>query len=164
MNREQKWLGFYFAVQQVREHLGVSDGEARRLLREACAGSVKSQRQLYDRRTGEHLEPPEGLTSKPWREDDIDLIEDEDGTPYFVDVDEDDFRFWLQSLSTPEKKGRGAPKDDLARKTIAKLNLPADMSNADVHQRVANQLKAEGYRDVPSLSVIKRARANKLTN
>jgi hypothetical protein len=164
MKPEPKWLNFYYAVQNVRERLGVSDGEARRLLREACAGSVKSQRQLYDRRTGHDLEAHEGLRSKHWREDDMDLVEEEDGSPYFVDVDEEDFRFWLDNLLKSKTKRRGASKDDLARKIIAKLNLPADMSNVEVHQRVGADLKADGIRDIPSLSVIKRIRAKKSVN
>jgi hypothetical protein len=161
MKLEQKWMNFYYAVQEVRERLGVSDGQARRLLREACAGSVKSQRQLYDRRTGQGLEEHERLTSKRWREDDMDLVEEEDGSPYFVDVDEADFRYWLDNLPKSTRKRRGAPKTDLVRKIIAGLNLPAGMSNGEVHQRIAEKLKVDGIRDIPSPSVVKRARANK---
>jgi hypothetical protein len=47
------------------------------------------------------LEPPERLTSKHWRDDDMDLVTDGDGTDYFVDVDEEDFRYWLDNLKEP---------------------------------------------------------------
>jgi hypothetical protein len=62
------------------------------------------------------------------------------------------------------KKPRAAPKDDLARNTIAKLNIPAEMTNKEALQRVVEVLSAQGIRNVPSLSVIKRARAKKSMN
>ena len=48
--------------------------------------------------------------------------------------------------------------------TIAKLKLPAEMTNAEVHQRICKQLNTEGINDVPSLSVIKRIRSKKSMN
>jgi hypothetical protein len=160
MTEERKWLNFYYAVQEVRERLKVSDGEARRLLRE-CR-SVKTQRQPYDPQTGQDLEPPERLTSKHWRDDDMDLARDEDGTPYFVDVDEADFRFWLDNL--PKVKPRAMPKVKLAQLALAALDLPADTPNPEAEKRVNDWLKDNRYPTVSKSTVVRARQANKLMN
>ena len=100
-----------------------------------------------------------------WRQRDVDCSgSDADGCTLVAMLNEDDFRRWREAKPTPKTKGRGAPKDDLARKTMAELNLPGGMSNTEVHQRIAKELNAQGIRNVPSLSVIKRVRAKKSMN
>jgi hypothetical protein len=162
MNRN--WLNFYHAAEEVQQRLRVSVGVARRMLRDACAtGDVRSQREPYDPKTGAGEGPPELVKPSDWKRDEVDLVTDADGCDYFVDVDEADFHYWLDNLPKSTRKRRGAPKTDLVRKTIAALNLPAGMTNGEVHQRIAEKLKADGIRDIPHLSVVKRARAKKST-
>jgi hypothetical protein len=165
MTPERRWLNFYDAAKGVRKRLRVSGGVAQRMLREACAkGDVRSLREPYDPTTGQGEGPPELVKPSQWKQDDIDLMTDDVGCKYFVDVDEEDFDFWLDSMpKAKDKETRAAPMDNLARKTIAKLNLPDDMSNTEVHDRIGKQLKAERRR-VPSLSVIKRIRTKKPMN
>jgi hypothetical protein len=162
MNSERRWLNFYDAAKEVRKKLGVSVGKAQTMLREVCAkGDIRTQREPYNPATGQGQAPPERVKPSQWKQDDIDLLTDADGCNYFVDLDEEDFEYWLGSLAEPKIKKRTAPMEELARKTIAKLGLPADMSNTEVHQAIGKELKG---RRVPSPSVIKRLRANKSTN
>jgi hypothetical protein len=160
MMEERKWLNFYYAVQEVRERLKVSDGEARRLLRE-CR-SVKTQRQPYDPRTGLDLEPPERLTSKHWRDDDMDLARDEDGTPYFVDVDEADFRFWLdnQARSSAPAERRSSQKRDQARQAVQALwpdGVPKVLHNKKIEKEIGDLLKAKGQPEISRDTILRAA-------
>jgi hypothetical protein len=162
MKSEQRWLNFYDAAKEVRKKLGLSVGKAQTMLREVCAkGDIRTQREPYDPTTGQGQGPPELVKPSQWKQDDIDLLIDADGCAYFVDLDEEDFEYWLGSLTETRAKKRTSPMGDLARKTIAKLNLPGDMSNTEVQQAIGRELKG---RRVPSLSVIKRIRAKKPTD
>jgi hypothetical protein len=162
VTQEEQWLNFHDATKEVRKKLGVSVGKAQAMLREACAsGDVRSQREPYDPATGQGQAPPERIKPMQWSEDNIDLLIDADGCAYFVDVDAEDFDYWLDNQSKRKTKDRARPMDALARSTIAKLDLPDDMSTVEVHQRIGKELKTQG-RQVPSLSVVKRIRSNKI--
>ena len=77
-----------------------------RMLRVACAsGDVRSQRQPYNPATGIDEGPPEPIKPSDWTRDQLDLVRDADGCEYFVDVDEDDFRYWLNRQSTQPTAG-----------------------------------------------------------
>lgn len=159
MTQEREWLNFHDAAKEVRKKLGVSGGKAQATLREACGkGDVRSRGEPYDPATGQGQAPPELIRPSQWKAEDIDLLIDADGCAYFVDVDAEDFDYWLGSLTKPKTKGRSRPMEDLARETIEKLNLPDDMSHSEVHHCIGKELEAR-HRRVPSMSVIKRIRA-----
>jgi hypothetical protein len=116
MNQDRQWLSFHDAVKEVRKKLGVSIGKAQAMLRDACAkGDVRSQREPYDPTTGEGQAPPERVKPSQWKQNTIDLLIDADGCAYFVDVDAEDFDYWLDNLPKPKTKDRAKPMDDLAR-------------------------------------------------
>jgi hypothetical protein len=102
---ERRWLNFYIAAEEVLQRLGVSGGVAQKMLREACAhGDIRSQREPYDPVTNEGQGPPEFVKPSEWAKDQVDLLTDDDGCINLVDVDEDDFRHWLdQQKPSPQK-------------------------------------------------------------
>jgi hypothetical protein len=115
------WLNFYLAAYDIEHWLRVSGGMARRMLREACAsGDVRSQKQPYYRGEGEG--PPEVVKPSEWLKDQVDLAQDEDGCKYWVDVDEKDFRYWLDQLSTTSDEP--SPRDAAIVKRLKAGNRP----------------------------------------
>jgi hypothetical protein len=108
------------------------------------------------------LEEPERLTSKHWRDDDMDLVTDGDGTAYFVDVDEEDFRYWLDNLSGPKAKPRATPKNKLAQLALAELRLPADTPDPEAEKQVNDWLKAKGFPSVSKSTIVRARQTNKL--
>src|SRR5262249_58923673 len=98
---EHHWLNFYLAANEIEQRLSVSGGVAMRMLRQACAsGDVRSQGQPYNPATGIDEAPPETIKPSDWTQREVDLECDADGCKYFIDVDEDDFRYWLNQQST----------------------------------------------------------------
>jgi hypothetical protein len=107
------WLHFRLAVGEIMECLGVSAGAAQTMLRDACAsGEVRSQREPYNPVTGQGQAPPELIKPSEWAKDQVDLVIDADGCGYFVDVEEDDFRHWLdqQKLLPQDPPLKSKPK------------------------------------------------------
>jgi hypothetical protein len=77
------------------------------MLRQACAsGDVRSRRQPCNPATGIDEGPHEPVKPSDWTRGEVDLEFDADGCGYFVDVDEDDFRYWL-GTPTQGKSVRG---------------------------------------------------------
>jgi hypothetical protein len=102
MRRERPWLNFYNAADQIVWRLAVSEGVGQTMLREACAsGVIRSQREPYDPVTKEGQAPPEFVKPSEWSKDQVDLMTDKDGCSFFVDVDEGDFRYWLDQQKPP---------------------------------------------------------------
>jgi hypothetical protein len=119
------WLSFYEATREIEGKLGVSPGKAQSMLRQACAsGEVRSQKEPYvivghepqGQAPSQRIEPSE------WRERELDLTTDQTGCRYFVDVDEADFRYWLnQQKANNQPKRRATPKRNLADLAVETL-------------------------------------------
>ena len=157
------WLSFYIAANEIEQRHGVSGGVAMRMLRDACAsGDVRSQRQPYNPATGIDEGPPEPVKPNDWRRDQVDLECDADGCKYFVDVDEDDFRYWLNGTTKNNQKvtNRGSPKRRLAEHAIKKLwpgGIPSNLLNKQIEKEVADWLKQQGLAQVSRESILRAA-------
>jgi hypothetical protein len=108
------WLSFYDVTREIEGKLDVSPGRAQSMLRQACAsGEVQSQKEPYVivRHAPQGQAPPQRIEPSEWREHEIDLMTDEDGCRYFVDVDEADFRYWLgQQKAKPKSEVGKRPR------------------------------------------------------
>jgi hypothetical protein len=103
------WLSFYEAVKEIEIKFHVSPGKAQSFLRQICAtGEVRSQKQPYVivHQEAEGQAPPQRIEPSEWRQREIDLMTDEDGCKYFVDVDKADFRYWLNQQGGKPKQGK----------------------------------------------------------
>jgi len=136
------WLSFHFAANEIEQRLGVSGGMAMRMLRDACvSGDVRSQRQPFNPATGIDEGPPEPIKPSDWTNTQLDLECDADGCRYFVDVDEDDFRYWLDKQGSPQKLKivRPSRKRALARQAIGQIwpsDIPKDVPNPQILNEV----------------------------
>jgi hypothetical protein len=158
-----EWLSFDIAVNEIEKRLGVSGGVARRKLREACAsGDVRSQGQPYNPATGIDEGPAEPIKPGDWRRYEVDLECDADGCRYFVDVDEDDFRYWLNGATNnnAQKANRGSPKRRLAEQAINKLwpgGIPSSVLNKEIEKAVGEWLKQQGLAQVSRDTILRAA-------
>jgi hypothetical protein len=144
---EHHWLNFYFAAKEIEQRLSVSGGVAKRMLRVACAsGDVRSQRQPCNPTTGIDEGPPEPIKPSDWTRDQLDLVRDADGCKYFVDVDEDDFRYWLNQQPTQPTAGG---KQSRIIRLLAEM-FPSGVPNRDDCPR--QPLTAELIKRDPTLS------------
>jgi hypothetical protein len=70
-------INFYEAVSQIKARLGISDGKAESMLRQACAsGEIRSQKEPYTVMDGWQAVsagPPEVIEPREWREHEIDM-------------------------------------------------------------------------------------------
>jgi hypothetical protein len=161
---ERTWLDFSLAADEVEKQLGVSGGEARRMLRQACAsGAVRSQRQPYNPSTGIEEGPPEPAKPSDWNHDQVDLVRDADGCRYFVDLDEADFRYWLNSATKNNAQkvtNRGSPKRRLAEQAIKKLwsgGIPSNVLNKEIEKAVGDWLKQQRLAQVSRETILRAA-------
>ena len=158
------WLCFNIAANEIEQRVGVSGGVAMRMLRQACAsGDVRSQRQPYSPATGIDEGPPERIRPSDWTKREVDLECDVDGCKYFVDVDEDDFRYWLNSAikSNAQKvTNRGSPKRRLAALAINKLwpgCIPSNLLNKQIVKAVGEWLKQQDLAQVSPDTILRAA-------
>jgi hypothetical protein len=145
-------LNFHFATKEIRAKLAVSLGKAQSMLRQRCAsGEIRSQKQPHT--TSPHHEflqtegPPERIEPSEWREHDIDVMTDEDGCQYVVDVDEADFRYWLdQQKAIPEQGKQGVPEQEQGKQPLIMKYLAELFPNRPVPDPAyypRNRLRAE---------------------
>jgi hypothetical protein len=164
---ERSWLSFYIAVNEIEQRLGVSGGVASRKLRDACAsGDVRSQRQPYNPATGIDEGPPEPIKPSDWWRDQVDLETDADGCRYFVDVDEADFRYWLNGATNnnAHRASSRSPKRRWAEQAINKLwpgGIPSSVLNKEIEKEVGKWLKQQGVLTQVSRETILRAAGRK---
>ena len=165
---EREWLNFYFAANEIEQRLGVSGGMAMRMLRQACAsGDVRSRRQPCNPATGIDEGPHEPVKPSDWTHRQLDLECDADGCGYFVDVDEDDFRYWLNSATKNNAQkvtNRGSSKRRLAEAAINKLwsgGIPSNVLNKEIEKAVGEWLKQEGLAHISSDTILRAARRKK---
>ena len=158
------WLSFYLATNEIEQRLGVSGGVAERLLRDACAsGDVRSQRQPYNPATGIDEGPPETVRPSVWSCDQVDLVRDADGCKYHVDVDEADFRYWLNGATKNNAKkvtSRGSPKRRWAQQAINKLwpgGIPSNLLNKEIEKAVGEWLKQQRLAPVSRETILRAA-------
>jgi hypothetical protein len=104
---DDNWLPFHFAAMEIKAARGVSLGKAKAMLRELCASEIGSRKQPYSIVNGEPRGegPPEPIAPHEWREHAVDMMADDDGCNYFVDVNVADFRY---SLKLKQKQKRPA--------------------------------------------------------
>src|SRR6266567_4734402 len=96
---EEDRLSSHFAVQEIERKLSVSRGKAQATLRKLCAGGeVRSWKQPHT--NGQEQGPSERIEPSEWRHREIDLMTDDDGCQYFVDVSVVDLE---GQLRTPER-------------------------------------------------------------
>jgi hypothetical protein len=174
MNNDDDWLNFHFASRDIEGNLGVSAGEAQAMLRQACAspGRIRSRKQPYIvvGREAECQGPTERIEPSEWRNREIDLMTDNDGCRYFVDVRESDFRYWLDNqqktkLTKTKPKPRAKKKRDLAElavKTIWPDAGQGGLTNSEIVQQVGEWITAYlGRKHDISLETILRAAGRK---
>ena len=161
---ERDWLNFYFAANEIEQRLGVSGGMAMRMLRQACAsGDVRSRRQPCNPATGIDEGPHEPVKPSDWTRGEVDLEFDADGCGYFVDVDEDDFRYWLNSATKNNAQkvtNRGSSKRRLAEAAINKLwsgGIPSNVLNKEIEKAVGEWLKQQGLAQVSRDTILRAA-------
>ena len=170
MNNDDDWLNFHFASRDIEGKLGVSAGEAQATLRQACAspGRVRSRKQPYIvvGHEAAYQGPTERIEPSEWRNREIDLMTDDDGCRYFVDVRETDFRYWLdnQQKTKPTKtkpKPRAKKKRDLAElavKTIWPGAVPANVTNSQIAKQVGDWITAHcGKHDISQETILRAA-------
>ena len=165
---ERDWLNFYFAANEIEQRLGVSGGMAMRMLRQACAsGDVRSRRQPCNPATGIDEGPHEPVKPSDWTRGEVDLEFDAHGCGYFVDVDEADFRYWLNSATKNNAQkvtNRGSSKRRLAEAAINKLwsgGIPSNVLNKEIEKAVGEWLKQEGLAHISSDTILRAARRKK---
>jgi hypothetical protein len=161
---ERPWLNFYFAANEIEQRLGVSGGMAMRMLRQACAsGDVRSRRQPCNPATGVDEGPHEPVKPSDWTRGEVDLEFDAHGCGYFVDVDEADFRYWLNSATKNNAQkvtNRGSPKRRLAEHAIKKLwpgGIPSNLLNKQIEKEVADWLKQQDLAQVSPDTILRAA-------
>jgi hypothetical protein len=157
----EEWLNFHLAAEEIAQRCDVSVGVAQRMLREACAqGDIRSQREPYSRK-GQEIEgegPPELIKPSEWLRDQVDLTTDADGCEYFVDVNEDDFRYWLdrQTTNTTDNKSTRPRRDHVSR-IITELwpgEIPKELVNKAVVKLVRDKLAKDcEQKNLPLLAV-----------
>jgi hypothetical protein len=105
MTSDDDLLDFHYAVMGIRAKLGGSLGKAQSVLRQLCAsGEVRSQKQPHNTSFRDEFiqweGPPEDIEPSEWREREIDLMTDDNGCRYLVNVSKSDFRYWLDQQPT----------------------------------------------------------------
>jgi len=114
MIAEDDRIDFSEAVKLLEQELGMSTGEAGFTLRELCVSrKVRSERERYAV-VGEglgkagllRLSEPTPVEPREWRDRDLDLETEEDGSWYDVKVSRGDVRYWLanQAEEKPENE------------------------------------------------------------
>jgi hypothetical protein len=102
-----EWLNFHYAANEIKAKLGVSIGKAQSQLRQLCAnGEIRSQKQPYVvvYHEAQMQGPPERIEPSEWRDREVDLMTDNYGCWYFVDVNKDDFQYWLNQQKAEAKE------------------------------------------------------------
>lgn len=160
LDEADNWFNFYFAAEEVEERLSVSGGVARRMLRGACAsGDIRSVRQLYDPRDSSAEEMPEPVPPGDWKREEVDHATFGEYV-YIVDLNKDDFAYWLDKQAAPAAEPRTAHKRDLAGQAVADLwanGVPKELLNKRIEELVADWLKAKGLPEISRDTILRAA-------
>ena len=109
---DDNWTSFDDAVRHIERELGVSTGKAQMILRQLCAaGEVQSKKyRMVESKDGEEQlpTPPERIAARAWRDREVDLMTDDDGCQYLVDVSGVDVRYWLHVSRFLQEQGKQA--------------------------------------------------------
>src|SRR5436190_19618857 len=80
------------------------------MLRQLCAaGEVQSKKyRMLESKDGEEQlpMPPERIAPREWRDREVDLMTDDDGCQYLVDVSGVDVRYWLHASRFHQEQGK----------------------------------------------------------
>jgi len=162
------WIVFSDAAWMIGKGLRYSAGLAEATLRGLCAsGEVRSIRTKYTYilDDGEPERVPERATfvrPSEWRGTEVDF----EGN---IEVSEEDLRFWLdrQGATQPTDPEDERPltrqqwKQNTAKKAIAELwpdgIIPGDLTNPQIEQRVAEQMKKMGAVPVSRDTILRAA-------
>jgi hypothetical protein len=129
MTTDDDWLNFHYAVMEIKAKLGLSIGKAQSILRQLCgSGEVRSQKQPYITAVRWELQeegPPERIEPGEWRSREIDLMTDDLGCRYLVDVSKSDLEYWLhQQRGKPELGKQALVMKYLAEKFPGQQRVP----------------------------------------
>jgi hypothetical protein len=145
MIADDDWLNFHYAVMEIKAKLGVSIGKAQSILRQLCgSGEVRSQKQPYTTTVLDEFQgggPPQKIEPCEWREREIDLMTDDDGCRYIVDVRKGDFGYWLDQQKPAKPKTKATPKLDLAKLAIQALwphGIPKELMHKQIEAPMAD--------------------------
>ena len=158
------WIAFSEAAREIEERLNVSVGHSQVTLRNLCAnGEVRSVRIKYDIDPYDpDATPVEVKMVRPseWRTTEVDLDD-------VIEVSESDLEYWLRQQGAPpaaviERQLMPRPqwKQVLARKAIAELwpnDIPEDLVNAQIEQRVCERLKRMGAPPISRDTILRTA-------
>ena len=101
---DDNWTSFDDAVRHIERELGVSTGKAQMILRQLCAAG-QSKKYTKDGEEGVPT-PPERIAARAWRDREVDLMTDDDGCQYLVDVSGVDVRYWLHVSRFLQEQGK----------------------------------------------------------
>lgn len=145
MIADDDWLNFHYAVLEIKAKLGVSIGKAQSILRQLCgSGEVQSQKQPYTTTVLDEFQgegPPQKIEPCEWRDHEIDLMTDNDGCRYIVDVCKSDFGYWLYQQKPAKPKTKATPKLDLAKLAIQALwpnGIPKELMHKQIEAPMAD--------------------------
>jgi hypothetical protein len=163
MMRDEPYIHFLSAAEEIHKQLELSRGAAQKRLREVCAsGDIRVWKEPYSStvRGEPHGEgPPEFVNAAEWRATEVDQATDEDGCHYWVRLSEEDFEYWLSQ----QKKPRAKPlprKRALAKQAISELwadgIIPETVTNKEIEKQVgewiAEDCKQKNMRRQPEIS------------
>ena len=106
---------------------------------------------------------PQPVKPSDWTHRQLDLECDADGCGYFVDVDEDDFRYWLNGATKNNAQkvtNRRSPKRRLAEHAIKELwpgGIPSNLLNKEIEKAVGDWLKQQGLAQVSHETILRAA-------
>jgi hypothetical protein len=103
---EPGWLSFYSAALEIEQRFRLSQAEARKKLRKACADQqISSMKAPYEEPGQFPFEFWTRITPDEWRERQVDYDgPNADGCMTEVMIFEKDFQYWLSQQMPPEKK------------------------------------------------------------
>ena len=145
----EDWLDFARAATEISDKLAIPLGPAEAQLRELCgSGKIRAITLPLDVNEAPQFIPP----SRWWRED-VDF-------KTVLAVSYSDLLYWLDQQKPEEvqddPKPRTSYRRNLVEHAIAELQLPANLPNQDIVDRVGKWLQSQGQ-PVPSRTTILRA-------
>lgn len=152
---EPGWLSFYAAASEIEQLFHVSEVEARRKLRQACAEEkVISMKAPLDpgRLPFEFWIP---VAPRAWRQREVDYDgPGDDGCKIEVMVKEANFRCWLGKRNAPVQT-RMSRKQYLVKQAIDALQLSDDLPSSEIEKRVGAFLKEKHQISVSRTTILR---------
>jgi hypothetical protein len=138
--REEDWISFDWASDEIVRRLGVSKGQAQATLRELCGGGIiRAIRYpmgfVEDKfRILAEITEPLDILPREWLKDQIDLVDDKrfpDDMWISIDVSKTDFEYWLAKEAVKVE-----PEADNERDGAIKRRLKEGKPGKDIQWKV----------------------------